>query len=459
MTSISSSKSARRSPEFPDEPLFRPLPRSSRKHTSLMLIRSLTATEVYRQLRDSHGYRGSYTQVLRFLNTNGRNTRSIHHEVSETIGLAPIKSSKAMRRAVAVLSRSDSHKQALQQALDLRRRDDLTRRPEDASASDTIPYFWLATLLLRKRPSPDQYDNQLSEGDLQALLGCLSNSTLRVRRRAATVLLRAHGASNRAVARLFKCARGTTALYWKDYSERGMDTVTETRIKRIRMADREEVRSAVFAVFHSPPASYGINRTTWCMDDLHGVLTEQGHPMSVHVIRDVIKSAGYRWRHAKTVLTSNDPDYREKLGRIQGILGTLSSSERFFSIDELGPIAIKKKPGRRLVPPGKRPTVPQWQKSKGFLILTAALELSLNQVTHFYSKKKNTAEIMRLLELLLVQYRECDKLYLSWDAASWHVSKRLGDWIVEVNSDEYRVEHGTPIVELAPPACSCAVPE
>jgi hypothetical protein len=32
--------------------------------------------------------------------------------------------------------------------------------------------------------------------------------------------------------------------------------------------------------------------------------------------------------------------------------------------------------------------VPQFQRSKGALIMTAALELSKNQVTHFYSKKK-----------------------------------------------------------------------
>jgi hypothetical protein len=32
---------------------------------------------------------------------------------------------------------------------------------------------------------------------------------------------------------------------------------------------------------------------------------------------------------------------------------------------------------------------------KGSLICTAALELSTNQVTHFYSKRKNTAEMIK----------------------------------------------------------------
>jgi hypothetical protein len=77
--------------------------------------------------------------------------------------------------------------------------------------------------------------------------------------------------------------------------------------------------------------------------------------------------------------------------------------------------------------------VPQWQKSKGCLIVTAALELSGNQVSHFYSTKKNTTEMIRMMDLLLDRYRDRRKLYLSWDAASWHISKRLFERIEENN--------------------------
>ena len=56
---------------------------------------------------------------------------------------------------------------------------------------------------------------------------------------------------------------------------------------------------------------------------------------------------------------------------------------------------MKTKSGRRLTPLGFQPTVPQWQKSRGFLIVTGAQELSRNQVTHFYSSKKNITEMIR----------------------------------------------------------------
>jgi len=79
-----------------------------------------------------------------------------------------------------------------------------------------------------------------------------------------------------------------------------------------------------------------------------------------------------------------------------------------------------------------------------------ALELSTNQITHFYSTGKNTEEMLRLLEVLLTQYRTCTRLFLSWDAAGWHASKRFFKRVQEINCRAYRRTHRTPRVELAP---------
>ena len=92
--------------------------------------------------------------------------------------------------------------------------------------------------------------------------------------------------------------------------------------------------------------------------------------------------------------------------------------------------------------------MPQWQKSRGCLIMTAALELSGNQVTHFYSPRKNTTEMIRMMELLVEKYSDRRKIYLSWDAASWHISKRLHQRVEEHNT---AVLSGSgPTVETAP---------
>jgi hypothetical protein len=181
---------------------------------------------------------------------------------------------------------------------------------------------------------------------------------------------------------------------------------------------------------------------------LRRVLKENGTYVGTALVAKMIKAAGYRWRKAKIVPTSNDPTYNEKLARIRYILSNLQPDEAFFSIDEYGPFAIKAKPGRTLSPPGVQPTVPQWQKSRGCLIMTAALELSGNQVTHFYSAKKNTTEMIRMMDVLINRYRDRRKLYLSWDAASWHISKRLFDRIDARNSAV--PNEGGPLIETAP---------
>ena len=104
---------------------------------------------------------------------------------------------------------------------------------------------------------------------------------------------------------------------------------------------------------------------------------------------------------------------------------------------------------------GEVRTIPQRQKSKGTVILTAALELSTNQVTHFFSQKKDTDEMIRMLELLLVRYRDQRRIYFSWDAASWHGSRKFFKKVDEVNAPAYRTCHGTPEVGLAPlPSCA-----
>jgi transposase len=217
-----------------------------------------------------------------------------------------------------------------------------------------------------------------------------------------------------------------------------------------RAGNDEAIKKALFTLLHSPPSAYDINRTSWKLDDLPCLLHQQGVHITKHTIRRIVFESGYRWRKAREVLTSNDPKYKEKMARIHTILSTLSSNDRFFSIDEYGPFSIGKRGGRALVAPGETPIVPQRQQYKGVLIVTAGLELSTNQVTHFYSERKNSGEMTKLLNVLLEQYSACDNIYLSWDAASWHASKELYERMSQVNDPAFRSLHGTPLVGLAP---------
>jgi len=364
------------------------------------------------------------------------------------LGLVSTRSARSILKNIAQLNQGDlSQSVASNMKAQMITRYLTTSGLRESNRRETLNP-WLAQLLFHNG-NTESLQKIFKYEEISALRRLLVSTSLRQRKRAATIILCRKGISFRAAARILGASRDTVAKYWRDYEEHGFDKTISYK-GRHRKADDVDLQKSVFALLHSPPSSHGINRTTWTMKDLQNALRSEGSPACTHVIREIMRSAGYRWRKAKTVLTSNDPEYREKLTHIKSILTSLGVNDRFFSIDEFGPFAIKMKGGRRLVAPDEYPCVPQFQISKGCLIITAALELSKNQVTHFYSKKKNTTEMIKLLHLLLKNYKGCRRIYLSWDSASWHASKAFCAEVEEVNKKAYRKAHFTSIVKLAP---------
>lgn len=274
----------------------------------------------------------------------------------------------------------------------------------------------------------------------------LKGGRLQERKKALAVLGRLRGIRIAVIARCLHMSRKTIGRYFTRFANEGINGLVSAKATKPRN-DPDRVQ-LLFSLLHSPPAAHGINRTSWRMDDLHRIMAESGYGTSKKRIRALIKTAGFKWRRAKLVLTSNDPEYHAKVGIIKQILSDLKEDEAFFSIDEYGPFAITRKGGRKRIGPSEDYVVPQYQKSKGWLILTAALELSRNQITHFYSLKKNTGEMMKMADLLRAKYHTFRTIYLSWDAASWHISRRLFSHLGEINRQA--VQDGFPVVKTAP---------
>jgi transposase len=187
-------------------------------------------------------------------------------------------------------------------------------------------------------------------------------------------------------------------------------------------------------LLHESPKLHGLNRTSWSMLALTEVYNHLYAPkLNYAQVRWCIHKMGYKYKKSREMLTSPDPKFREKIKKIQTTLQKLKPNEKFFSIDEYGPVSIKIKGGRSLKLKNESPDwVPEKQKAKGIVICTAALELSTNQVTHFFSDKKNTFEMIKLIDLLIIQYPG-QTLYLCWDAVSWHNSKILKTYVEDHN--------------------------
>jgi transposase len=309
-------------------------------------------------------------------------------------------------------------------------------------------FDWMRAILQGALPRATLKEELGHISELDELLTAILEGKLSRRNRAMVVLARERGIGQSYVRSFLHISKNAATSYWRCYKNGGTTQLFAQKENRQKRSEDEDLKRAVFTLLHEPPSTHGINRTTWKVADLKMVLRSQGQVVCPQVIRTIIKKAGYKWRKARTVLTSKDPQYKAKLEAIQDILSKLENDEAFFSVDEFGPFAVKKRGGRKRVAPEESYTVPQWQRSKGCLILTAALELSRNLVTHFYSKKKNTAEMIKMMELLRAQYRSCKTIYLSWDAASWHISRALFSRIKALNEEAESL--GYPVVKTAP---------
>lgn len=332
------------------------------------------------------------------------------------------------------------------------------RKPSTNKASKEECQLWMRKLIQGKICEEELKQDlcaQMPYEDIGLLYECARNKPLSYRNRAIGILSLCKGIPHEIITDYLFISRSSLFRNLRVFQEKGVQQIISDKGKRLLKHEDPKYIEKIFSILHSPPSAYGFNRTTWKNDDIQKVMRDSNMPVGRACVSKIIKNSGYTYRKARTVLTSNDPQYKEKIENIKKILSGLGPNEKFFSIDEYGPFAVKLQGGKSLVPPGTTKTVPQWQKSKGSIILTAALELSTNQITHFYSKNKNTAEMIKLLNLLIEKYSDQKCIYFSWDAASWHASKELQKRVDEINSKRFRKKVESPIVKLAPlPTCA-----
>ena len=409
---------------------------------------NMTIQDIVRHLRREEGFAGSYDFVWNYIRRRAPDDENAWARAYDLIVHLPKPRALDLIRR---LSRGRPPSFASAQLRPFIREAACPRMspPRSGRIGQRLLHIEWMRQLLQKKLNQDALHQECGDvPNISVLLQHLYNGGLSKRNRVMVVLALRRKIPIRTICAFLGVSKVFVRKYRDMFDSKGAELVFAPQTKSNRKIDNEDLRRAVFSMLHEPPANHGINRTSWTMAFLRRALKETGTHVGTALVAKMIKAAGYKWRNAKIVLTSNDPSYKEKLARIRYILSNLKPDEAFFSIDEYGPFAIKAKPGRTLSAPGVQPTVPQWQKSRGCLIMTAALELSGNQVTHFYSAKKNTAEMICMMDVLIDRYSDRRKLYLSWDAASWHISKQL---FARIDAHNSAVPNkGGPLIETAP---------
>ena len=237
------------------------------------------------------------------------------------------------------------------------------------------------------------------------------------------------------------------------FNEHSIEGIEQIRKKRDCTRSQERVAlktKRIIEILHDRPASFGINRSNWHTESLSKAYeSKHGESIGASTIGRLLREAGYSIRKARRVLTSRDPDYREKVELLLRTLRSLKPGEMFFFIDELGPLRVKQYGGRAYVAKGEVPTVPDRQNHKGSVTLFGALSATTNQVTWFYGRSKDTQAMIDLVEILFNHYYRQSRLYVTWDAASWHSSEALTAWLDALNTETRELGKG-PVIELVP---------
>jgi transposase len=228
-----------------------------------------------------------------------------------------------------------------------------------------------------------------------------------------------------------------------------------TRRKFSNRVRAKESKARILEIFHNQPQAYGINRASWTGESLARALNGKfGVTISASTATRYLRKAGYTMRRARQVLTSCDPDYLAKVEVLIQTLRTLGDRELLFFVDELGPIAVKKHGGRLFVKKNEALVVPQLQTPTGSIVLAGALSATTNQVTWCFFQSKDTSAMIDMIELLFNRYQDKTRLYITWDAASWHDSISLIEWLDAFNLKTTEAKQG-PLMTLVPlPSCS-----
>ena len=243
------------------------------------------------------------------------------------------------------------------------------------------------------------------------------------------------------------------AAAYARYGEAGL--YARTRRKFANRTSAQETNARILELFHNQPRTYDINRASWTGESLADALHRTFRiKISEGSARRHLRRVGFTMRRAKQVLTSPDPDYREKIETLLQTLQTLRETEMLFFVDELGPLPVKKHGGRAFVRKGEAFVVPQHQTPKGSIILAGALSATTNQMTWCFVPSKDSMAMIDLIEILFNQHREKTRLYITWDAASWHDSISLVEWLDTFNQQTMKTGEG-PLLALLPlPSCS-----
>ena len=101
------------------------------------------------------------------------------------------------------------------------------------------------------------------------------------------------------------------------FLEKGVGSLaipSKKAVNKERLALIASKKERLVKIIHEPPSLHGINRTTWTLETLSSAYRSvYGESISRTSVSQYFNELGYKFKRARKVLTSPDPEYRTKL--------------------------------------------------------------------------------------------------------------------------------------------------
>ncbi len=225
----------------------------------------------------------------------------------------------------------------------------------------------------------------------------------------------------------------TIQAWFPKFIRRGIDFIKRKPDLKEKKNELKTRKNRIIDILHQAPKDFNINRTAWTLQTIADAYQKKyGVKWSIKTISRDIKKTDYTWKRARIVLTSPDPNYKEKTQKVLETLRSLGPKDAFFFVDEAGPWRVKKYGGKSLTAKGEVKIVPQFQRDRGSVSFIGALDAIQNQVIHIPIKSKDTTAVISLIKILCRRYRQYSTLNITWDCASWHNSKELKEFLADL---------------------------
>ncbi len=173
----------------------------------------------------------------------------------------------------------------------------------------------------------------VNHNDLQTFRKWKLSNNRQLWERAVAILAISNGDNVASISRKIERSPQTIKKWCEIYAAGGFDQLSLPRTKAQSTKSLDDLKAKkdrLIKLIHESPRLHDINRASWSLSALATVYeTLYGASISKSSISEYFQAAGYKFKKAKKVLTSSDPEYREKLSKITQILSELTPNEKF----------------------------------------------------------------------------------------------------------------------------------